>query len=114
MDRKFKTVPIGELKDAPHNPPSRIKKENVQRLAQSIEQYGLVYPPAVSDDMQIIEGHRRVAACKLLGWTEMPIIIVKGDRDALNSHNRRPRRPPCAIISRFNVRRGISHRYSRI
>lgn len=49
-----------------------------QELVDSIKEGGLIYPVLVrpADDMyEILAGHRRVAACREAGFTEIPVII---------------------------------------
>lgn len=41
---------------------------DVQGLADSIAQYGLLHPPVVDAEMRLVAGGRRLAACKALGW----------------------------------------------
>lgn len=58
-----------------------IKREERQRreireiddLALSIKNRGLIHPPVITRDHVLVAGERRVAACKLLGWTHIPI-----------------------------------------
>lgn len=88
-------VKISELQGANYNPASRTQEgaTGLRKLAQSIERIGLIYPVSVSKNMQIIDGHRRVAACQLLGWTEIPVLISEGDPDQIyadvNSNNQK-------------------------
>ena len=41
---------------------------DVQGLADSIAQYGLLHPPVVDAENRLVAGGRRLAACTLLGW----------------------------------------------
>lgn len=41
---------------------------DVQGLADSIAQYGLLHPPVVDAENRLVAGGRRLAACKSLGW----------------------------------------------
>jgi ParB family chromosome partitioning protein len=49
---------------------------DIQSLADSIRELGLLHPVVVTPDGTLIAGARRIAACKLLGWTEMPATVV--------------------------------------
>jgi ParB-like chromosome segregation protein Spo0J len=51
---------------------------DVDALAQSIATRGLLQPPAVTADGQLISGRRRLAALEKLGWTEIPVHVVSG------------------------------------
>lgn len=57
-----------------------------QELVESIEEGGLIYPILVrpaGDMYEIIAGHRRVAACKAAGLTEVPAVVkVLSDYEA--------------------------------
>jgi ParB family chromosome partitioning protein len=56
----------------------RFRKElgDVKALAQSIEKIGLLQPIAVDENGKLIAGHRRLEACRSLGWTEIPCHVV--------------------------------------
>lgn len=47
---------------------------DIEALARSIAEYGLLSPPVLTDDGTLVAGQRRVEAMKLLGWTETPYI----------------------------------------
>jgi ParB-like chromosome segregation protein Spo0J len=48
-------------------------KKQVKQIAASIERFGFVNPVLVSDDGEIIAGHGRVEAARLLGMKAVPI-----------------------------------------
>lgn len=77
-------VPIKDLKHAKFNPATRIA--NVNGLAKSIEAVGLLDPIKISDKNEIVDGHRRVAACKKLKWSDIDCIVLKGELAELYSH----------------------------
>ena len=71
---QFTTCKVSDLKPSPLNPPQR--KRNVTKLAKSIKQVGgLLQPIVVASNKTIIDGHRRLMACKILGLENVPIII---------------------------------------
>lgn len=86
---------ISEIKLAEFNPDSRTAAKSIKPLVKSIEKYGLIYPIAIYPDGSLFDGHRRLAACKQLGWETIPVIIVRTDarRDELyqtvNTNTRR-------------------------
>ena len=47
---------------------------DIEALAKSIAEYGLLSPPVLTDDGTLVAGQRRVEAMKSLGWTETPFI----------------------------------------
>ena len=49
---------------------------DVESLAQSIADIGLLHPVVVQPSGKLIAGARRIAACKQLGWREVPVNIV--------------------------------------
>lgn len=84
MTKTRKMVAVKTLKNAKHNPPNRITKENIRSLAMSMDLIGLLQPITVTLDNEIIEGHRRVASAKQLGWEFIEANIVKdADADAI-------------------------------
>lgn len=46
---------------------------DIEALAKSIADNGLIHPPVIKRDGELIVGERRWSAIKLLGWTSMPI-----------------------------------------
>ena len=59
----------------------RFRKDlgDIKTLASSIQEIGLLQPIVVNQDNELIAGQRRLEACKLLGWTEVPTTIVNLD-----------------------------------
>jgi DNA modification methylase len=51
-------------------------RTQVKQIASSIERFGFTNPVLVSDDGEIIAGHGRVEAAKLLGWKTVPTIAL--------------------------------------
>jgi ParB-like chromosome segregation protein Spo0J len=49
---------------------------DIAALAESIKAHGLLHPPAVTSDYKLIAGHRRIDACALLGWTDIPVRVI--------------------------------------
>jgi N6-adenosine-specific RNA methylase IME4/ParB-like chromosome segregation protein Spo0J len=45
-------------------------------LAQNIADIGLMHPVVLRPDGILVAGKRRLEACKLLGWTEVPVTFV--------------------------------------
>ncbi|TNE31626.1 MAG: site-specific DNA-methyltransferase, partial [Alphaproteobacteria bacterium] len=66
---------IARLKPYSRNARTHSKKQ-IKQIAASIERFGFTNPVLVSDDGQIIAGHGRVEAAKLLGWTAVPTIAL--------------------------------------
>lgn len=83
MSDTQKILPIDQLEPNPLQPREKIKKENIQELADSIKQYGVLEPLVIAQTpagYQIIAGERRWRAAKEAGLTEIPVHIVKTSR----------------------------------
>lgn len=78
-----KDVPLKSLKGAAYNPPKRVEEERTKALSASMEEIGLIYPIVVTDKNEIIDGHRRVAVAKRLGWKTIPAIVISGNRERI-------------------------------
>jgi hypothetical protein len=73
---ELKLVPIGDLKPDPRNP-RKHSREQVRAIARSIEAFGFNAPILVDKHKQIIAGHGRYEAAKLLGSTPVPVISLE-------------------------------------
>ena len=51
-------------------------KKQVRQIATSIDRFGFTNPVLISDEGEIIAGHGRVEAAKLLGWKAVPTIAL--------------------------------------
>ena len=52
-------------------------RRQIKKIAASIERFGFVNPVLIDENNQIIAGHGRVAAAKLLEWQEVPTLRVE-------------------------------------
>ncbi len=66
---------INELKPDPNNPRVHSKK-HVRQIAASIEAFGFIVPVLVDREGKLIAGHGRLAACRSLGWSEVPTLCL--------------------------------------
>lgn len=57
-------------------------EEQVQKIAQSITEFGFLNPCLIDKEMRIIAGHGRVMAAKMLGMDKVPCLYVEGLTDA--------------------------------
>lgn len=64
---------VRELKPYPGNARTHSKKQ-VKQIAKSMEKFGFCNPVLVDDQKQIIAGHGRVEAAKLLGMHAVPTV----------------------------------------
>ena len=75
--------------------------EEVQKLADSISQHGLLQPVVViarpdNGRYEVVAGHLRLEACKKLGWRTIPTVIVGAAQQAAAQcprHQRVPAQP---------------------
>lgn len=67
-------VKIEEVKPYKNNP--RINGRAIKVVADSIREFGFKNPIVVDKDMEIIVGHTRLEASKVLGLKEVPVIIA--------------------------------------
>ena len=83
-------APIEFLRPNPRNPRKTFADEELQELANSIKQRGVLQPvlvravPKLADAYEIIAGERRWRAAQRAGLHEIPIVVTEaGDREAL-------------------------------
>src|SRR3954465_10892605 len=88
--RAQRKVPIEFLRANPRNPRRAFSESELQELADSIKQHGVIQPIAVRpvkgtpDRYEIIAGERRWRAAQLAGLHEVPIVPLDvSDSDAL-------------------------------
>jgi ParB-like nuclease domain len=67
--------PVASLKPYPGNARTHSKKQ-VRQIADSIKRFGFTNPVLVSDEGEIIAGHGRVEAARLLGITHVPTLAL--------------------------------------
>lgn len=56
----------------------RIRKDfgNIEELANDIQENGLINPPVVTPEYELIAGERRLKACKSLGYQQLEVRIM--------------------------------------
>ena len=88
MKSTKKIIAIDKLHAFEKHPYKVHDNEEMEALAESIKEHGIVSPVIVrplentTDEYEIISGHRRVMASRKAGITEVPALIVSLDRDA--------------------------------
>ena len=53
-------------------------KKQIRQIADSIERFGFANPILVSGDREVIAGHGRLAASKLLSLASVPVVVLGG------------------------------------
>jgi ParB-like chromosome segregation protein Spo0J len=56
---------------------------DIAGLAKSIADVGLLQPVVVTKDKRLVAGARRLAAVCLLGWTDVPVLVMHSPGSAL-------------------------------
>ena len=62
------------------------KNQNVDKVANSIKEFGFRQPLVVNKDYNIIVGHTRLQAAKQIGLKEVPIHIANLNKDQLKAY----------------------------
>lgn len=78
-------VPLSSI-SSPEDP-LRVSMDQaaLEELARSIATVGLISPPLVKrtvNGYEVIAGHRRLMACRLVGLSKIPVLISEGDAEA--------------------------------
>src|SRR5215213_3392371 len=66
-------MPVANLRPYAQNARTHSKKQ-IRQIATSIERFGFTNPVLISEDNEIIAGHGRVEAAKLLSIKEVPTV----------------------------------------
>lgn len=53
-------------------------KRQIDKIVKSIKRFGFVNPVLISDDMEVVAGHGRVEAAKLLRLEHVPVVRLSG------------------------------------
>lgn len=79
-------IPIDELFPFKNHPFKVLDDESMQRMVESVEQYGVLSPliarPRPEGGYEIISGHRRQHAAELAGLETLPVIVRDMSDDA--------------------------------
>ena len=80
-DLKVERLGISTLKPYARNARTHTNKQ-IRQIAASIETFGWTNPILIDQDRQVVAGHGRLAAAKLLGLEEIPAIRLSGLTEA--------------------------------
>ena len=75
---KVDELPLDELKPFKDHPFKVMEDEEMERLKESIRESGVLIPALArptENGYELISGHRRLAACRVLGLSTMPVIV---------------------------------------
>ncbi|WP_233854240.1 ParB/Srx family N-terminal domain-containing protein [Paraburkholderia sp. HD33-4] len=74
---KLERWPLSRLREAEHNPRTHSPAQ-VEQIAASMREFGWTIPVLVDEHGELIAGHGRLAAARLLGLAEAPVLVAKG------------------------------------
>ena len=76
---RVKNIPLDELHPFKDHPFKVQNNEEMERMIESIRKVGTITPalarPLADGGYELISGHRRLAACQVLGIKTMPVIV---------------------------------------
>ena len=76
---RVQNIPLSELHPFKNHPFKILNNEEMERMIESIRKVGAITPalarPMPDGGYELISGHRRLAACQVLGLETMPVII---------------------------------------
>ena len=76
---RVRNIPLCELHPFKNHPFKIQDNEEMKRLIESIKKFGTITPalarPLPDGGYELISGHRRLAACQVLDFEKMPVIV---------------------------------------
>ncbi|MEI2608993.1 MAG: ParB/RepB/Spo0J family partition protein [Candidatus Promineifilaceae bacterium] len=83
----LRTVPVGNISPNPHQPRTQMDRTQLEELADSIREHGLIQPLIVHDagdgQYTLIAGERRWRAAQLAGLTELLVVVKEASPQAM-------------------------------
>lgn len=80
---KYFECDIGKILPNKHQPRSHFNEQDLQELADSIKEKGVIQPLIVTissdDEYELIAGERRLRASKLAGLRQVPVVVLDVD-----------------------------------
>ncbi len=76
-DRKILLIPVDTIIAANYNPKSRTAEgAELRKLIELVRKYGVLQPILITEDRDLVDGHRRLAAAKAVGMAYVECIIL--------------------------------------
>ncbi|NMB25946.1 MAG: nucleoid occlusion protein [Firmicutes bacterium] len=78
----IRQIPLAKIEANPFQPRSTFTEEDIEELAQSLDEHGLIQPIIVRTcpgGYQLVAGERRVRAARYLGWDAIPAVVRELD-----------------------------------
>lgn len=82
--REVSSIPISKIKTNPYQPRKFFSENAIKELARSIREVGLLQPitlRSTASGYELVDGERRLRACKMLGMKEISAIVVPNMRE---------------------------------
>lgn len=82
MNTEPNTIPIDAIDDPAIAMRTNVHEDNIEELMSDMKAVGLIQPITVrrvGERFEVIAGHRRTTAARLLGWAHIPANIVEAD-----------------------------------
>lgn len=73
---RLESMAVADLRPHDRNPRTHSKKQ-VEQITESIRRFGFTNPVLVDKDGQVIAGHGRIEAAKLLGMAKVPVLRLE-------------------------------------
>jgi ParB family chromosome partitioning protein len=86
---EVRTLPLEQIRPNPFQPRKEFQAGELDELADSIRENGLIQPlmvrpsPGSRDGWELVAGERRFRAVAQLGWTEVPALVREVDDQTL-------------------------------
>ena len=74
--RRYENVAISQLKPYENNARTHSEKQ-VEKIANSIQEFGFINPVLIDSEYGIIAGHGRIEGAKKLGMVEVPCLFIE-------------------------------------
>lgn len=74
--RRYENVPIKRLKPYENNARTHNEKQ-IEKIANSIKEFGFINPVLIDSDYGVIAGHGRIEGAKKLGMLDVPCLFIE-------------------------------------
>ena len=90
-----------------HRRPHRRDLGDIEGLAASIAEVGLLHPVVITPGNVLIAGERRLAACAFLRWREVPVTVVDLDKVVKGEFAENSERKDLTLSEAVAIKRAI-------
>jgi ParB/RepB/Spo0J family partition protein len=77
---RYDELPLDQILPSPHQPRKQMDTLVLASLQESIQAVGVLQRPRVRElggQYELVFGHQRAEACRLLGWEELPVEVIR-------------------------------------